>query len=129
MEIKAKSLDEITSGETVVLDKGLVLSTEEADHEKLLRCRSVGTTSCSRRLKVPLKFQRRTWGSSQVVLGQLLSTSDVQGGPCPVATCGWLLDSCSMGLLTNSLKVRQFKSLSCSLWYHHQNVWHSLEAK
>ena len=87
------------------------------------------TTSCSRRLKVPLKFQRRTWGSSQVVLGQLLSTSDVQGGPCPVATCGWLLDSCSMGLLTNSLKVRQFKSLSCSLWYHHQNVWHSLEAK
>lgn len=45
MEIKAKSLDEITSGETVVLDKGLVLSTEEADHEKLLRCRSVGAGS------------------------------------------------------------------------------------
>ena len=35
------------------------------------------TTSC----KVPLEFQWRTWGSSQVVLGQLLSTSDVQVAP------------------------------------------------
>ena len=45
MEIKARSLDKITSGETVVLDKGLVLSTEEIDHEKLVRCRSVGAGS------------------------------------------------------------------------------------
>ena len=83
------------------------------------------TTSC----KVPLEFQWRTWGYSQVVLGQLLSTSDVPGGSCLVAMCGWLLASCSMGLLTNSLKIRQFKSLSCSLWFHHQNVWHNLEVQ
>ena len=45
MEIKVRSLDKITSGETVVLDKGLVLSTEKIDHEKLVRCRSVGADS------------------------------------------------------------------------------------
>lgn len=39
MEIKARSLDKGTSGETVVLDKGLVLSTEEIHHEKLVRSR------------------------------------------------------------------------------------------
>lgn len=36
MEIKARSLDKGTSGETVVLDKGLVLSMEEIHYEKLV---------------------------------------------------------------------------------------------
>ena len=65
MEIKARSLDEITSGETVVLDKGLVLSTEETDHEKLVRRRSVGAGS-SLASSDPTSWCSYPWGSSHV---------------------------------------------------------------